>query len=67
MGLERSSEIAATSVLLSSYTEYLSIIEQKNNILFSEKRGVSHDTSKIRKKIDALEKRLESLVSTQHT
>jgi hypothetical protein len=61
---DRGHKIAAKSALLASYNQYLSVIEERNNIFMSAgSNGPSHDTSYTRTEIDKLEKELAMLIN----
>jgi hypothetical protein len=63
---DKGHKIMAKSALLASYNNYLSVLEDQNAFWRTQgMRGVGHDTSSLRKKIDVLEQELDTLTKTE--
>ena len=61
--MEIGHKIAAKSALLASYTQYLSVVEDRNNIWMSKGSMTSQDTSGLHSQIDALEREINTLLN----
>ncbi len=55
-------KIAAKSALLASYTQYLAVVEDRNNIWMSKGQMTSQDTSDLHRQIDTLEAESNALL-----